>query len=91
MGRAGFLGVNKPAEYGGQGLSYKYCLALGEAIGSIRSTGVAMGIGVQTDCATPALARFGSDRLKEEFLRPALAGDQVRGGPRLLSSLSRYT
>ncbi len=78
LGDAGFLGVNKPVEYGGQGLSYKYVMAIGEAIGAIRSTGVAMGIGVQTDCATPALARFGSDRLKEEFLVPAIKGDHVR-------------
>ena len=32
---------------------------------------------VQTDCSTPALANFGSDRLKREFLIPALAGDVV--------------
>ena len=36
-----------------------------------------MGIGVQTDCSTPALARFGSDELKETFLKPALLGDAV--------------
>ncbi len=77
LGDAGFLGVNKPVEYGGMGLDYKYVLALGEAIGSIRATGVAMAVGVQTDCATPALARFGSDRLKREFLAPAISGDHV--------------
>ena len=33
--------------------------------------------GVQTDCATPALARFGSDQLKRDYLAPALAGDHV--------------
>ena len=33
--------------------------------------------GVQTDCATPALARFGSDQLRRDFLAPALAGDHV--------------
>ena len=77
LGSAGLLGVNKPVEYGGQGLPYKYVMALGEAIGHIRSTGISMAIGVQTDCATPALARFGSDRLKNEFLAPAIAGDQV--------------
>ena len=27
-----------------------------------------MSIGVQTDMCTPALARFGSDELREEFL-----------------------
>ena len=32
---------------------------------------------VQTDCSTPALANFGSDRLKRDFLVPALAGDAV--------------
>lgn len=33
--------------------------------------------GVQTDCATPALARFGSDQLKKDYLAPAIAGDHV--------------
>jgi citronellyl-CoA dehydrogenase len=36
-----------------------------------------MAIGVQTDMATPALANFGSDYLKDNFLKPAIAGDQV--------------
>jgi citronellyl-CoA dehydrogenase len=36
-----------------------------------------MALGVQTDMATPALARWGSDELKKEFLAPAIAGDAV--------------
>ena len=32
---------------------------------------------VQTDCSTPALANFGSEKLKRDFLVPALAGDMV--------------
>jgi citronellyl-CoA dehydrogenase len=36
-----------------------------------------MAIGVQTDMCTPALARFGSDELKRQFLAPAIAGDMV--------------
>ena len=36
-----------------------------------------MAIGVQTDMATPALARFGSDTVKREFLAPSIAGDFV--------------
>ena len=36
-----------------------------------------MAIGVQTDMATPALAKFGSDELREEFLAPAISGDAV--------------
>ena len=77
FGDAGLLGINKPVEYGGLGLDYKYQMAFLEASGHIRASGVAMGIGVQTDCATPALARFGSDQLKRDFLAPAIAGDHV--------------
>ena len=36
-----------------------------------------MAIGVQTDMATPALTRYGSDELREEFLQPSIAGDYV--------------
>jgi citronellyl-CoA dehydrogenase len=36
-----------------------------------------MAIGVQTDMATPALARFGSGELRREFLAPTIAGDRV--------------
>jgi citronellyl-CoA dehydrogenase len=36
-----------------------------------------MAIGVQTDMCTPALARFGSEELKRQFLAPAIAGDMV--------------
>ena len=36
-----------------------------------------MAIAVQAGMATPALARFGSDELKREFLAPTLAGELV--------------
>jgi citronellyl-CoA dehydrogenase len=77
MGDAGFLGINKPQEYGGMGLDYSFQLAFIEAMGDIRCGGVPMAIGVQTDMATPALARFGSDELRREFLAPTIAGDLV--------------
>ncbi|MEH6495213.1 MAG: acyl-CoA dehydrogenase family protein [Pseudomonas marincola] len=77
MGNQGFLGVCKPEEYGGAGLDYSYSLAMSETLGQVNCGGVPMAIGVQTDMATPALARFGSDYLKENFLRPAISGDYV--------------
>jgi len=77
MGDAGFLGINKPQEYGGMGLDYSFQLAFVEALGDVRCGGVPMAIGVQTDMATPALARFGSDELRREFLAPTIAGDLV--------------
>jgi citronellyl-CoA dehydrogenase len=77
LGRLGLLGLTKPVEYGGAGLDYSYSLAMAEALGHIHCGGIPMAIGVQTDMCTPALARFGSDELKREFLAPAIAGDQV--------------
>jgi len=77
MGGLGFLGLCKPEEYGGQGLDYSYSMVMAEALGDITCGGVPMAIGVQTDMCTPALARFGSDELRREFLAPAIAGDMV--------------
>lgn len=77
MGDAGFLGVTKPPEYGGLGLDYSYSMVMAEELGNIQCGGVPMAIGVQTDMATPALARFGSDDLRREFLAPTVAGDYV--------------
>ena len=77
MGRLGFLGVCKPVEYGGMGLDYSYGIAVAEALSWIRCGGVPMAIGVQTDMATPALARFGSDEVKREFLAPSISGERV--------------
>lgn len=77
MGDLGLLGICKPTEYGGMGLDYSYQIVFSEELGRIRSGGVSMGIGVQTDMATPALARFGSDELRERFLRPAITGEAV--------------
>ena len=77
LGDLGLLGLTKPTEYGGMGLDYSYSVVMAEALGDIACGGVPMAIGVQTDMATPALARFGSDALKREFLAPAIAGDAV--------------
>jgi citronellyl-CoA dehydrogenase len=77
MGDQGYLGINKPAKYGGMGLDYSYQLVFLETLGHIRCGGVPMAIGVQTDMATPALARFGSEELCKEFLVPSITGDYV--------------
>jgi len=77
FGDLGLLGINKPIEFGGMGLDYSYQAVFTEELGLINSGGVGMGLGVQTDMATPALAKHGSDALREEFLRPALTGDSV--------------
>jgi len=77
MGDLGFLGISKPAEYGGLGLDWSYNLMYAEAMGEAACGAVPMASGVQTDMATPALAEYGSDALRKEFLAPAIAGDYV--------------
>lgn len=77
LGDLGLLGLNKPEEFGGLGLDYSYALMMAEELGGIADGSVPMAIGVHTDMATPALARFGSDELRREFLAPAISGDQV--------------
>lgn len=76
-GALGLLGISKPEKFGGMGLDYSYSVVAAEEFGTIHCGGIPMSIGVQTDMCTPALARFGSDELREEFLRPAIAGEMV--------------
>lgn len=76
-GRLGLLGVNKPEAYGGMGLDYSFQMCVTEELGVSKGGSFPMAFGVQTDMATPALARWGSDELRKEFLAPAIAGDFV--------------
>jgi citronellyl-CoA dehydrogenase len=77
LGQLGLLGLKYPEEFGGAGLDFSYSMVMAEALGECSCGGVPMAIGVQTDMATPALARFGSDDLRKEFLAPTIAGDYV--------------
>ncbi len=77
LGNLGLLGLKYPAEYGGMDLDFSYSMAMAEALGECNCGGVPMAIGVHTDMCTPALARFGSDELRREFLAPSIAGDMV--------------
>ncbi len=77
FGDAGLLGLKYPEAYGGADLDYTYCVAMAEELGEIACGGVPLAVGVQTDMCTPALARFGNDELREQYLRPSLAGDMV--------------
>jgi citronellyl-CoA dehydrogenase len=75
LGRLGLLGLKYPEEFGGAGLDFSYSMVMAEALGECACGGVPMSIGVHTDMCTPALARFGSDELRREFLAPSIAGD----------------
>jgi citronellyl-CoA dehydrogenase len=77
MGDLGFLGIRYDLKYGGQGLDYWSDLVLLEELGHVRGMGIPMAVSVQTHMATPAIAEFGSEYLKETYLRPAIAGEMV--------------
>ena len=77
MGKLGFLGITKPQAHGGLGLDYSYSIAFAEALRHINCGGIPMAIGVQTDMATPALARYGTDEVKQHFLEPSISGEFV--------------
>ena len=65
MGELGFLGLDKPEEYGGQGGDYYTSLVLAEEIAHSRSGGLAMGVAVQTDMAMPPILAFGTEEQKQ--------------------------
>ncbi len=77
MGELGFLGLDKPIEYGGQGGDYYSSLVLAEEIGHSRSGGLAMGIAVHTDMAMPPILAFGTEEQKQEWVVPAIAGQKI--------------
>lgn len=77
MGQLGLLGVEYDERYGGQGADHLFTVILHEELGRVGPCGVAMGIGVQTDMATPSLHQFGSEELKLKYLVPAIKGEAV--------------
>ena len=77
MGELGFLGLSMPEEYGGQGGDYYCNLVLAEEITRSESGGLAMGVAVHTDMATPPVHLFGTEEQKQRYLVPAIAGQKI--------------
>jgi citronellyl-CoA dehydrogenase len=77
MGDLGFLGIRYAPQYGGQGLDYWYDTLFLEELGHIEALGLSVAIAVQTHMATPAIDEFGSDYLKETYLKAAIAGEMI--------------
>jgi citronellyl-CoA dehydrogenase len=77
MGELGFLGIRYDPKYGGEGLDYWYETVMLEEISHIKCGAIPMAIAVQTNMATPAIDQFGSEYLKERYLRAAIKGDMV--------------
>src|SRR3954464_960825 len=77
MGELGFLGLSMPESYGGQGGDYSCTLVLAEELSFAGSGGMAMGLAVHTDMATPPILQFGTEEQKQRYLAPAIKGEKI--------------
>ncbi len=79
-GELGFFAAAYPEEVGGGGGvhgDWWYSAVWGECMVHAGSAGVAMGLMVQSDMATPIINTLGTREQKEEFLLPALRGEKI--------------
>jgi citronellyl-CoA dehydrogenase len=73
----GLFGIRIGTEWGGLGLDWWASCAFLEAMAYSDSGSVNMGLLVQSDLTLPVLDELGTPEQKEEFLKPAVAGDLV--------------
>ena len=59
------------------GADHTFTMIAAEEMGRISCGGVPMAMAVQMSMSTPALARYGSHDLKEQYLAPAIRGEVV--------------
>ena len=76
-GELGIFGAHYPEEVGGSGGDYWFSVAKSEELPRCRMAGVAMGLLVQADMATPLIQDLGTKEQKDEFLTPAIRGDKI--------------
>ena len=76
-GELGILGAHYAEDVGGGGGDYWFSVVKSEELVRAETAGVVMGLLVQSDMATPCIADLGTKEQKEEFLRPALAGEKI--------------
>jgi alkylation response protein AidB-like acyl-CoA dehydrogenase len=76
-GELGLLGLTVAEEDGGAGGDYWSTAVLGEELGRSGFGGLPMALGVQTDMATPPIARFGTPEQRARYLQPAVRGERI--------------
>jgi acyl-CoA dehydrogenase len=77
LGELGFLGLEYPETYGGAGGDFLTTVVLWEELARCRSNGVAMGVFVHTDMASPHLWCAGTEAQKRRWLPGICRGDAV--------------
>lgn len=77
LGSHGFLGILIPEEWGGVGGDYTLAAAWCEEFGRTPAVGLTTGVNMHSLVVLPALARYGSDAAKEQFLRAGVLGEKI--------------
>jgi len=73
----GLFGIRIDPEFGGSALDWWATAAYIEGMSYSENGGVNMAFMVQSDLTTPALEELGTREQKEEFLKPAVAGEMI--------------
>ena len=76
-GELGLFAAHYPEEHGGLGGDYWFSMAKAEELPRSMSAGVSMGLLVQGDMATPCISDLGTKEQIEEFLKPAIKGENI--------------
>ncbi|MGE8428496.1 MAG: acyl-CoA dehydrogenase family protein [Sphingobacterium sp.] len=77
MGDMGFMGLNYPEVYGGLALDFYYSLILCEELSYCFSGGFTISALVIQFMSAPYLLKYGSEDLKERYLKPVIGGDMI--------------
>jgi len=77
FGDMGFFGIAYPEAYGGLHLDLFYTVVLLEELQKINSSGFAAAIWANAYLAMTHLNAEGDERIKNEYLAPAIAGDKI--------------
>jgi len=77
VGQQGYFGLRFDQKYGGMGLDYWYVGIMIEELMRARNIGVVVGLLVQCEMATSVIHKYGSEKLKQDFLAPAIRGERI--------------
>lgn len=77
MGEMGYMGLNFPVEYGGMDLDFYYTSIFCEELSKCFSGGFTIAALVTQFMATPYLDKYGSEELRQKFLKACIAGDAL--------------
>jgi citronellyl-CoA dehydrogenase len=73
----GLFGIRIDPKWGGSGLDWWATCAYLEGFSYCNNGGVGMAMFVQSEITLPVLEELGTEEQREEFLRPAVAGDRI--------------